>query len=127
MHYTVAALIQENNRYLLIDRVRPPFGWACIAEHVEEEDATLEDTLKRGVKEEMGLEVITAHVIKQKIEQNICKDGTALHHFTVYDTVVSGAPSPKKDEVKAYSWFALKEIEKLTLTPYWTKFFLEEY
>ena len=35
LHYSVGALIKKDGKYLLIDRVNPPFGLAGLAGHVD--------------------------------------------------------------------------------------------
>ena len=36
IHFSVGALIEKDNKYLLIDRATPPLGFAGIAGHIEE-------------------------------------------------------------------------------------------
>ncbi|MBI5358165.1 NUDIX domain-containing protein [Candidatus Amesbacteria bacterium] len=50
MHYSVGALIKRSDKYLLIDRAIPPFGFAGIAGHIDENETPLQ-ALAREVKE----------------------------------------------------------------------------
>ena len=56
MHYSVGAVIERNGLYLLIDRAKPPFGFAGIAGHVDEGESA-EQAIIREVREESGLVV----------------------------------------------------------------------
>jgi len=50
MHYSVGALVKKEDKYLLIDRMNPPLGFAGLAGHIDEgEDAV--NALKREVEE----------------------------------------------------------------------------
>ena len=72
MHYSVGALIERNGKYLLIDRAVTPFGFAGIAGHVDEGETEIE-TLKREVKEESGLEILSHELLfEEKVEKNRC-------------------------------------------------------
>ena len=41
MHYSVGALIKKEDKYLLIDRVKPPLGFAGLAGHIDEGESKI--------------------------------------------------------------------------------------
>ena len=49
MHYSVGAIIKKDDKYLLLDRVKPPFGFASVAGHIDEGEDEI-TTLKREIK-----------------------------------------------------------------------------
>ena len=53
LHFSVGALIEKGGKFLLIDRNLHPFGFACVAGHVDEGELP-EEALKREAKEESG-------------------------------------------------------------------------
>lgn len=57
MHYSVGALIQQDDKYLLINRAMPPLGFAGVAGHIDE-DETSEEAVVRELMEEVGLHVV---------------------------------------------------------------------
>ena len=61
-HFSVGALIWQNNKLLIMERKLPPDGFACVAGHVDERETALE-ALKREVKEETNLDVIACELI----------------------------------------------------------------
>ncbi len=122
-HFSVGAVIKDGDRYLLIDRVKPPLGWAGVAGHMDEGEEPLA-ALKREVKEEVGLEVTSAELlIEEFVEWNECSQGVHGHYWYVYDCQVKGNPQGAKSEVKNFGWYNKNELKHLKLEPVWKHWF----
>jgi len=123
LHYVVAALIKEGEQYFLIERATFPYAWGCVAGHIDSTDATPEDALRRELREEVGLEAQTLRLLWRKIVDNECKDGTALHDYSIYEVIARGSVNPSPREVKRYGWFTSDQLQDISLTPFWTVYF----
>jgi len=124
IHYSAGALIQKENRYLLINRFKPPFGFAGLAGHVEENE-TFEEAVKREVNEESDLLVTE---IKFLIEGETsfgehCTKGARKHIWKVFECKTKGKIKINKKEVKSYDWYTPKEIKELKLEHAWEYWF----
>ena len=113
MHYSVAALIKDGNKYLLIDRARLPYGFACVAGHIDENE-TFQKALEREVLEEIGVEVTTSRLVFQgELEKNTCGKGANVHHWFVFKVNYKGELKIDTKEVKSIGWYTKKEIKNL--------------
>lgn len=124
MHRSVAAIIKNNKEeILMLDRKNFPFGWACPAGHVEENE-TPEDALKREVKEESGLDVNNFRlIIHEFLDWNECRRGVKGHDFFVYEVSGwNGEIHQNKLESKDLQWKSVEEIKNLKLEPAWEYF-----
>lgn len=123
IHYSVGAIIEREGKYLLIDRAKPPFGFASLAGHVDSGEEP-EDALIREVKEESGLIVKgTSLLAAELITWNECSKGMKGHYWYVYHVDVEGDITQNEDEEKSIGWFGLDEISKLPLEPVWEYWF----
>jgi len=123
MHYAVGALIQRNGKYLLIDRVNPPFGFAGIAGHVDEGESK-EQALVREVKEESDLKVEDHKLIfEEELNWNRCSRGIGIHYWYLFECETSGEVKGNIAEAKSIGWYALSEVKKLKLEPVWAYWF----
>ena len=71
LHYSVGAIIKKDGKYLLIDRVFPPFGLAGLAGHIDEGESP-EQTIVREVEEESGLKVLKSKLLFEEEKNNKC-------------------------------------------------------
>ncbi len=119
MHYSVGAIIKKDGKYLLLDRVNPPYGFACPAGHVDEWE-NKEQAIKREVGEETGLDVTNLHlVLEEEIVDNTCSRGIDNHHWYVFECEVEGKVQRNYTEAKSIGWYTPKEIKKLKLEKIW--------
>ncbi len=122
MHYSVGAVIKRNNKYLLIDRANPPFGFAGLAGHIDE-DETPEEALIREVKEESGLDVKRYDLLfEEELDWNWCSYGVKVHYWYLYKCEVYGSIK-KSEEAKTINWYTQEQIKKLKLEPVWEYWF----
>lgn len=123
MHYSVGAIIKKDEKFLLIDRVKPPFGFAGLAGHIDENE-TPEEALKREVKEESGLDLKNFKILlEEEINWNECSKGIGVHYWHLYECEVEGEIKRNFEETKSIGWFTKEEILDLKLEPVWEYFF----
>ncbi|MFC1613372.1 NUDIX hydrolase, partial [Patescibacteria group bacterium] len=123
MHYSVGALIEKDGKYLLIDRVNPPYGFSGIAGHIDENENETE-ALIREVKEESGLKVIKHSLLfEEEVDGNECHRGIKTHYWYVFNCDVVGEISQNEREVKSIGWYTKEQIRDLKLEPVWEYWF----
>src|SRR3990172_2717363 len=72
-HLSCGMLVKDlKGRYLLIERMKYPIGFACPAGHLEEGES-FEQAAKRELKEEVGLEAVSLKEILHEKSQNPCR------------------------------------------------------
>lgn len=130
VHFSAGAIIQnDKGEYLLIDRLKKPFGFACPAGHIDKGEEG-EDAIIREVKEETGLDVISIEYIETEdflinVPQEACSHGVDVHIWQVFKIQAKGELIFKADEVKSIGWYSVEQIKKLQLESVWKFFFTE--
>jgi len=123
MRYSVGAVIKRNEKYLLIDRKKPPLGFASLAGHVDKGEDPL-TAIKREVREESSLEVTTCkQLFEEEIPSEGCSCGVRLHHWVVFECDVTGEPKQDIKEAKSMEWYTVDQIKQLHLEPAWKHWF----
>lgn len=118
-HHSVGAIIRNGDQYLLIDRTSPPFGFACVAGHIDEGETPIE-ALRREVFEESGLQVIRQDLLIEKLVlDNTCSKNISQHYWYVYACEHRGSIARNIRETKSIGWYTIDELKKLTLEPVW--------
>ena len=112
-HTSVGMIATKDEKILLIERKKPPFGFAPPAGHVDG-DESYEVAAEREMKEEVGLAVSGMRLIYEGRRENQCRreDGD-WHYWKVYQVDVEGELKPGKDEVKRHGWFSRGQIQLL--------------
>lgn len=80
---SVGAVIKKNGKYLVLYRKIFPQGLAFVAGHTEEGESP-EESFKREVFEETGLDVKSYDIILRDTFSNPCKRGYTKHEWHVY-------------------------------------------
>lgn len=123
MHYSAGAVIEKDGKIFLIDRAVPPLGFAGPAGHIDEGEEP-EESLKREVKEETGLDVTQMELLfNEELDWNWCSKGVGVHQWYLYKCQVSGEINRNKRETKSAGWYDKSEIKKLRLEPVWEYWF----
>lgn len=126
MHFSVGAIIENEGKFLLIDRKMPPFGHACIGGHIDEGE-TPKQALFREVKEESNLDIVTYTLLYEEfLHISKCWRGIIGHDWKVFLCTVSGTPKAQEEEVKSIGWYTPQEVKKFTLTKSWD-YWLKKY
>jgi len=119
MHFSVGALIEQEGKYLLIERAVPPLGFAGVAGHVDEGEDERQAVV-REVKEEVGLDVRDPKLLfEEERDGNWCSKGATSHYWYLFHCSVSGELARSMRETKSAGWYAREEIKTLTLEPAW--------
>ncbi|MCK4554633.1 NUDIX domain-containing protein, partial [Candidatus Parcubacteria bacterium] len=140
MHTSVGAIIKnKEGKILMIDRAAFPYGWACPAGHVDENE-TPEQALVREIKEEVNLIIRHAAtngvhanennnvnyklLIHEYVDWNECVKEVRGHDWYVYEVLQwSGEVKRSERETKNIGWFSPNEIKKLQLEEIWRYWF----
>ena len=114
---SVGVLITDHRgRLLLIERVRPPFGLAPVAGHVDDH-GSCEDAARAEVAEEVGLTVTNLTAIANSWRNNACRrtpgpNGVG-HSCAVYRATVVGEVSVDPQEVAGVRWCTARRLQRL--------------
>lgn len=123
MHYTVGAVIEQDGRYLLIERAEFPPGFAGPAGHVDLGEDPL-PAMIREVTEEVGLHVTSSEVLfDEEVPNNPCGYGITTHHWVLYRVQTSGDLHVDKHEAKSFGWFTPAQLAELQLETVWEYWF----
>jgi len=123
MHFSVGAVIRKDGKYLLIDRVKTPFGLAGPAGHVDIDEEP-ERALLREIEEETGLKVTSKTLLfEEELDWNQCSKGVGIHHWYLYECEVSGSLNKNEQEAKSIDWYTVEEIRELELEQVWNYWF----
>jgi len=118
-HFSVGVVIEREGKYLLLDRMQEPFGFAAPAGHIDEGETPAE-ALIREVKEETGLEVIKYDsAIEEFNATNACSRGVTGHYWYVFYVKADGEPKMNLEEMKSLGWYTKDQLKELTLEPVW--------
>ena len=123
MHYSVGAIIKKDDTYLLIDRVKPPLGFAAIAGHIDKGE-TPTQALQREVQEESGLTVTNRKLLfEEELNWNTCHRSVETHYWYVFECETSGGIEKNENEAKNINWCTKEQIQQLQLEPVWKHWF----
>ena len=124
MHYSVGMIVECNGKYLLLERINPPPGFACPAGHIDEgEDAGA--AAVRELREETGIiSKDLEFICEEEIPWNYCKQGIGVHYWYLYKVSVDSEDMIiDKEEAKSMKWYSVEEIKKLQLEEVWAYWF----
>lgn len=115
----VGALIFENGKILLVERAGEPLrGWWSLPGGGVETGETLEEAVRREVREETGLEVDGLSILE--IFERIMRDeeGKAEYHYVLIDYICRpvGGLLNAGDDAGQVGWFSESELEGLRIT-----------
>jgi len=102
--------VWQNDKLLLIERKKPPFGFAPPAGHVDE-DTSFEVAAKRELKEEVGLEANSIEFLIEGRKDNPCRrEGGNWHYWKIYKISTNGEIKRSDDETKQANWYDKNQI-----------------
>ena len=123
MHFSVGGVIKKNGKYLLMDRMKPPFGFACTAGHVYENE-DIKTALRRVVQDETGLKVTNQTLLfEEEVNWNWCKEFIWAHYWYIYECEVEGDPNRNLTETRSLEWYSPEQLKKLKLEKVWDYWF----
>lgn len=110
---SVGMLVWRDNKLLLVERMKPPFGFAPPAGHVEGNDL-FEDTAKRELEEEAGLKTKNIKfLIEGRKDNNYCHRGETWHYWKIYKIEAEGEIKRSEDETKQADFYTKSDIANL--------------
>jgi len=114
---SVGVLITDpDGRILLFERVKPPYGLAPVAGHIDEHGGAAQAAVAE-VAEEVGLEVTSLRWVSDGWVRNHCRrsphPGQAGHHWTVYRADWTGQVRLGADEARRPRWVDHTELQAL--------------
>jgi 8-oxo-dGTP pyrophosphatase MutT (NUDIX family) len=112
-HTSVGLLVWRDGRLLLIERKRPPFGFAAPAGHVDDH-GSFEDAARAELDEEVGLDSKKLTLIREGRKNNKCRRPEGDWHFwRIYTPETSGTLRPSLYETKSFLWADNRMLREL--------------
>lgn len=97
---SVGMLVWRDDNLLLIERRKPPFGFAPPAGHIDG-DNSFEESARRELKEEVGLEAQNIKLLTEGRKENPCRrEGGSWHYWKIYRIEATGEIKRSEDETK---------------------------
>lgn len=114
-HKSVGMLVWKNDGLLLIERKIFPFGFAPPAGHVDE-DIIFENTVKRELKEEVGLDSRDIKLLIEGRKENPCRrENGTWHYWKIYKVEATGEVKRSEDEIKQANFYTKDDLLLLTV------------
>jgi len=115
----IGALIFQRGRILMVERGKEPLkGWWSLPGGAVETGETLDQAVRREVREETGLEVQPVRMFE--IFERIMRDGEGAteYHYVLIDYVcrVTGGSLCAGDDVARAQWMHQEELSGLPIT-----------
>lgn len=115
----VGALIFDSDRILMAERGGEPLkGWWSIPGGLLETGESLEEGVRREVREETGLDVRPVRMLQ--IFERIMRDekGAAEYHYVLIDYIcrVRGGTLLAGDDVSRVEWVRRRDLKQLRIT-----------
>jgi 8-oxo-dGTP pyrophosphatase MutT (NUDIX family) len=110
---SVGILVVRDDRLLIIERRRTPYGWAPPAGHVDAGE-TYYQAAMRELWEEVGLHATNLFPLHQARYNNQCRRPGGDHHqWEVFGAETTGDPVRSEDETSAMHWVTVDELVEL--------------
>lgn len=109
-HQSVGILVWRNDKLLLIERKRSPFGFAPPSGHVDQ-DSSFEESARRELKEEVGLNTKTLRLLIEGRKENPCRrpEGN-WHYWKIYLVEAEGEVKGSEDETKQVGFYTKEDL-----------------
>ena len=97
---SVGMLVWRDGTLLLIERKKPPFGFAPPAGHIDG-DNSFEESAKRELQEEVDLRAQNIKLLIESRKENSCRrEGGDWHYWKIYQVEAEGEIKRSEDETK---------------------------
>lgn len=115
-HKSVGMLVWKNGELLLIERKKPPFGFAPPAGHLDEDGDNFKSAAERELREEVGLNAENIELVMEGRKENPCRreDGS-WHYWKIYEIDAGGEIKRSEDETKQAGFYGKDKISLLAL------------
>lgn len=112
-HTSVGMFVWKDEKLCLIERAKFPFGFAIPAGHVDG-DSSYEESAKRELREEVGLEAENLKLLAEGRKENPCRrEGGTWHYWKMYEVITTGDIKRSEDETKQVGWYTKEQIKIL--------------
>ncbi|MDP3697636.1 MAG: NUDIX hydrolase [Candidatus Taylorbacteria bacterium] len=112
---SVGIIARDNqDRILMIQRKKYPFGYACPAGHCDGD--AYPRACHKEFEEETGLKVVGApHPVipKNPRKENKCRRGGEFHYWQLFEVNWTGELRQNEEETKWVGWMAVEEVRHL--------------
>ena len=109
-HTSVGILVWKEDRLLLIERKRFPFGFAPPAGHVDDH-GSFEDAARQELKEEVGLDMTNIELVLEGRKENECRrEGGNWHYWKIYEVEATGEVIGSEDETKQTGFYSKDQL-----------------
>lgn len=110
-------IVERDGRLLLLERRKPPLGFACPAGHVDEGETPLE-AARRELREETGLIAVNLTLVWEArvTQHNTCsRPGGTWHQWSVYTPTAppTGDVTPDPGEAVSFDWVDRGSVDVL--------------
>ena len=103
----------------MINRRAPPYGWACLAGHIDIGE-TPEQAIKREVKEESNLIVKNQKLLFEEfLDWNFCSKGANVHYWYLFECDFEGELKHNERESLETGWKTVDDLKRIELEPVW--------
>src|SRR3989338_3995739 len=121
---SVGMLVWKERSLLLIERKKPSLGFAPPAGHIDG-DNSFEESAKRELKEEVGLETQNLKLLIEGRKENPCRrEGASWHYCKIYQIEATGEIKRSEEETKRAIFY--KKDDLLLLTSNTEKYLRED-
>jgi len=109
-HTSVGMLVWENNKLLLIERRKPPFGFAPPAGHIDG-DNSFEESAQRELREEVGLGIKKLQLlIEGRMDYPCRREDGNWHYWKIFQVETNDDIKINLDEVKQANFYAKDDL-----------------
>ena len=109
---SVGMIIRKGEDILLIERKKPPFGFAPPAGHLDGD--SFDHSAIRETEEEVGLKSKGIKLLIEGRKENKCRrSGGGWHYWKIYEIETEGDINRSEDETKQAGWYNPKQIKSL--------------
>lgn len=106
----------EPGQYLMFQRVKPPYGIAPVAGHLDQHGSFV-DAMAAETREEVSLEIMEYKLLAYGRRQNVCRRPLSKpkpgHEWEVYHAYAQGIPGAAPEETKDLRWLTSLELQAL--------------
>ena len=112
-HTSVGVLVLRNQKLLLIERKKPPYGFAPPAGHVDDHGSFVA-AARAELREEVGLEAANLRLVISGRCENPCRrEGGDWHYWHIFAAEAPGAITASDDEVRSVDWKNKQDLNEL--------------
>lgn len=120
LHYSVGAIIQDRSgEIFMMDRKFEPYGYACMAGHIDVGEEPLAALMREG-REELSTELQEVTFLReQEVLWNRCYKAPSHYWYLYRASVDRSQVRINPEEAHRGGWFSPEQLRTLPLEPVW--------